>query len=522
MVPLRICTVFIVLVCATSAVHGAIHQVKQLGSKYKIEKVTDSTLSIALASISSNAWNVKELDLSGNVLSQINVADLQQFTQLELLNLSSNVFYETLDLQMLSNLKTVDLNNNFVKEVFVASSIETLHAANNNISRVRCFDVYRGTQSVKSKKIYLANNKIGSLLDLDDACRKNVAYLDLQLNEIDVVDFAELADSAYTLKYLYLEFNFIFDVKNTRNVVFSNLDTLDLSSNKLAFMGPEFMAAVNARSINLSNNKLVLIEKTLKFSNSIASFDLRGNGFHCDTVKTFFKSNSHLKTVATTTVRAATGRNIETCTHTTHHSGPFCCEDLTAPFADRLIELKRKEHGLFSGQPSEKERAECEQENKSRQKKVESIRNQFGTHIDAETRRNREKIQLAQRKKALEEHLPIVQNSYDQLKGELVQTAGGLNVTDNPNLLELLHIIVQKYEDLYVEEQNEQRRAIRDIEMYHQQETQLLEENARLKKLNGEADEALQKVNATLQNLVSKEELLTKKLNNKSAAPQNV
>ncbi|XP_050075767.1 uncharacterized protein LOC126563183 [Anopheles maculipalpis] len=91
MLSLRVCTVLLALVCVVTA----IHQVKQQGSKYKIEKITDITLKNALESIRSSAWNVKELDLSGNLLSKISANDLAPFTNLELLNVSSNVVYET-------------------------------------------------------------------------------------------------------------------------------------------------------------------------------------------------------------------------------------------------------------------------------------------------------------------------------------------------------------------------------------------------------------------------------------------
>lgn len=514
MVSLRVCTVFLALVCLVSA----IHQVKQQGSRYKIEKVTDITLKNALESIHSSAWNVKELDLSANLLSKISAEHLAPFTNLELLNVSSNVLYQSVDLRSLTKLQTFDVNNNLVTEVLVGPSIQTLHAANNNITTVIC---YGDRQGLARKRLYLANNKIGSLLSLDDACRSRVEYLDLKLNEIDSLDFSELAASADTLKYLSLEYNFIFDVKNRRDVVFSQLETLDLSSNKLAYLGPEFYAVSNARSINLSNNKLVLLGD-VEISRAIASFDLRGNGFQCASLKKFFKKNKHLAAVAAMTVREATGRDRENCPVTNAYEGPYCCENLLAPFADRLIDLKRKEHAYFSSHRSEQEHVECEQDNDARQRKVDSIKQQYSTTIDEETRRNQHKIQLVQTKKILEQKLPVVQNAYDELKHELETAAGELqiSVTEDHDLLQLLRSVVQWYDDQYIEEQGKQSNAIRDYDMYQQKETHLLEENARLKKLNGEADTSLQNANATLNDLNVREQNLAKILSKVTSSQQ--
>uniref|UniRef100_A0A9I3A6V3 LRIM1/APL1C-like dimerization domain-containing protein n=1 Tax=Anopheles christyi TaxID=43041 RepID=A0A9I3A6V3_9DIPT len=513
---LQVCKVTILLVCVAATVHGGIHEIKQNGSKYKIEKVTDSSVRQALESIRRSASNVKELDLSGNPLSQISAADLAPFTNLELLNLSSNVLYETLDLQSLSKLRTLDLNNNYVQEVRVGPALQTLHAANNNISRVIC----QG-QGWEKKMIYLMNNKISSLLDLSNGCRRRVQHLDLKLNEIDTINFGDLADSSDSLQSLILEYNFIFDIKNQGRVVFSQLQTLDLSWNKLAFMGAELNAASGVTSINLNHNKLVLIDADVVFSRSLKYIDLRGNGFHCAALRKFFTKNSHAKTIATASVQRATGSSEEQCTGTTLRSGPFCCEDLPAPFADRLIDLKRKEHALYSGHGSEKDRAECEKENNARQRAIEALKQQYSTTIDEATRWKQEKIRLEQNKKTLEEQVANGRRTHDELDEEMKRTAqqmelGGTGAGDQ-NLLNLLRLIVKRYEDMYIEQQSEQNNAIRDWVMYQQKETQLAEENARLKKLNEEVNLAVASANSTLQELNVREKNLATFLGSASA-----
>nr|AJC98765.1 LRIM1 [Anopheles coluzzii] len=508
MMSLQACQVVLLLVCVTATVHGAIHEIKQNGNRYKIKKVTDSSLKQALASLRQSAWNVKELDLSGNPLSQISAADLAPFTKLELLNLSSNVLYETLDLESLSTLRTLDLNNNYVQELLVGPSIETLHAANNNISRVSC------SRGQGKKNIYLANNKITVLRDLDEGCRSRVQYLDLKLNEIDTVNLAELAASSDTLEHLNLQYNFIYDIQG--QVVFAKLKTLDLSSNKLAFMGLEFQSAAGVTWISLRNNKLVLIEKALRFSQNLEHFDLRGNGFHCGTLRDFFSKNQRVQTVAKQTVKKLTGQNEEECTVPTHnHYGPYCCEDLPAPFAYRLIALKRKEHALLSGQGSETERLECERENQARQREIDGLKEQYRTVIDQVTLRKQAKITLEQKKKALDVQVSYGRRAHAELDGTLKQAVGQIELphaTEEQSPLQLLRAIVKRYEEMYVEQQSAQNNAIRDWDMYQHKETQLAEENARLKKLNGEADLAVASANATLQELLVREQNLATQL----------
>uniref|UniRef100_A0A182PFY4 LRIM1/APL1C-like dimerization domain-containing protein n=1 Tax=Anopheles epiroticus TaxID=199890 RepID=A0A182PFY4_9DIPT len=495
------CTVLAFLLCVTSTVvQSLIHEIKQQGTnKFKIEKVTDANLRQALLDIRSKVSpsNVKELDLSGNPLIKISADDLAPFTNLELLNLSTNVFTETVDLQSLSRLRTVDLNSNYVERVLVGPAIETIYAANNNISLVACQGAGPGT-----RRFHLAKNTISSLLDLTDGCRARVEYLDLKLNEIDTLDFGELASSSGTLQHLNLQYNFIFDIKNRGNVVFSQLQTVDLSGNKLAFMGPELNAISNARSINLSNNKLVLISPTLVLSPTLSYFDLSGNGFQCDTLRMFFRKNAQLKKKA-----SPEGQSV-TCPMV----GPYCCEEMTAPFADRLIDLKRKEITLFSDHGSERERAECERENRARQQEIEAMEHQSRAKVDEATRRLQAKIQLEQKKKSLEEQVSSGRRTYDEMDRELKETVAQIGLTDTPgkSALDLLHEIQQWYQDSYTEQQSQQNAAIQDENMYQQKESLVAEENARLKKLNGEANQALERAKAEQQTLSEREQQLAK------------
>ncbi|XP_053673871.1 uncharacterized protein LOC128724131 [Anopheles nili] len=499
MVLLRASQLAIVLICIGAFALGEIHEVKQITAhKYKIEKVTDSSLRQALKSISHT--NVKELDLSGNLLSVINAHDFAPLTNLEQLNLSSNVFSGSVDLQPLPKVRTIDLNNNFITDVLVGASVENLYAVNNNISRVDCQEA---GESSNPKKFFLANNKLSSLLDLSAACRVRVETLDAKLNEIDTLNFGDLVGSSDTLRHLSLEDNFIFDVSNYPKVEFSRLDTLDLSSNKLAQMSVAFRAVAAAKSINLANNKFVLIGN-ITFSTSVTKFDLSGNGFQCETLKKFFEKNKHLQSYTMVSTR-------ETCTGTTRHQGPYCCEDLSAPYADRLISLKQKEQSLYYGRGSEQNRVECERENQARQAKMKSIRNKYHVTVNEATYRERKKIMLNQEKAALEQKLPLVSGRVGEIESLVRESAEQLNLTtEGQNPLQLMRAIVQTFEDLHADEQTIQDQAIKDWEMHNQKDAPLSEENARLKKAVQGVDETLQSTNSTLLELSAKEQRLLK------------
>uniref|UniRef100_A0A3F2YVY2 LRIM1/APL1C-like dimerization domain-containing protein n=1 Tax=Anopheles dirus TaxID=7168 RepID=A0A3F2YVY2_9DIPT len=388
MVSLQFCTLVVILLCVPSTVYGSVFEVKQQGARFEIDGVTDSNLQQALSGFQA-PWNVKQLDLSGNPLSKISGRDLAAFTNLEFLNLSTNVLYETVDLGSLGKLRKVDLNNNFIQNVIVGPAIETLHAANNNISSVHC----SASRSYGTKKFYLANNKISSLHDLGESCRNNVEYLDVKLNEIETLDFGQLSGSTGTLKELYMEYNFIYDVSNVKGITFQNLNILDLSSNKLAFLGPAFEAVKNVKSISLKDNKLVLLEN-IHFRQA-HTVDLRGNGMQCETLRKFLGVNPKDKS-QTPTRNYNNPKQPENCDSKSglRQVGVYCCEELPAPFADRLIELKRKENALYSGQSTEQDRRECEQENSARQDQINKIKQKYRTNIDEASRNEQQKIKL--------------------------------------------------------------------------------------------------------------------------------
>uniref|UniRef100_A0AAG5D4P8 LRIM1/APL1C-like dimerization domain-containing protein n=1 Tax=Anopheles atroparvus TaxID=41427 RepID=A0AAG5D4P8_ANOAO len=486
----------IFLLCITSIVQGQLYKANLLRSgHYKIENVFDSNLKDALGSIGQNAWNVNHLDLSSNALSKIDSSDLSQFANLKVLNLSLNVLSETVDLSQLQQLQTLDLNNNYIQRVRVGRSVQNLFAVNNNITGVECVN-----NAITGKKLNLANNKINWLRDIGSTCRNGVEELNLELNDIDEINFDDLSGSRDTLKILNLAYNFIFNMKRSGNFVFTSLNTLDLSFNKIAFMSEVLNVAQKARTINLMNNKLVLIDSGLRLT-AVTNLDMRGNEFQCKTLETYL--GNHKNHVA---------RPAETCDSKQQQKGGYCCENLNAPFADRLIALKRREQSLFIPRDAQKNREECERENSERQNRVKHILAQHRTQIDQRVFHEQEKVKLSSRKIELERVLAEKEGGIDSLKELLRSTASSLSL---PNVSaedtqKAMVDIVEYFERRNQEEQRKQSKAIQDVESSQQKIEKLLEDKAILDKQTADADKALKAANDTLVELTAKHDALSK------------
>lgn len=481
---------------------GQVYNVAETSTgHFKIKNVVDGNFQAALDNFGYNPNYVKSLDLSGNVLSNINGNAFSKFTNLLELKLATNVLTGEMDVSRLTKLVTLDINNNYINRVTLGPSVKNFNAVRNNITGVNCIRPQWGNQ--QSKKFNLISNKINQLADLAPECRKGLEELNLELNDIDIIDFADLSDSQQTLKILNLRYNFIYDVKNTKNVAFSQLSNLDLEKNKIAFMSSALNAASRAH-IDLSNNKLVLIDDKLNIQ-LVPSLNLTGNEFQCQTLQKFMKKHTKY-----------TPSRPEECGNKKNEKG-ICCEDLSAPFADRLIALKRRENSLFAQGNTEEDQKQCEQENQEREKLLSAILDEYNTQVDKAVRQKQEQARLNVEKNNLQTKLNEKQEILDKLIDLLKVEASSVKVTFTGDTINTIDDIVQYYETRYNNEQNKQRQAIRDLESYQKMIEQQLEEKERLEKLNLDADTALNNANATLTALKTKQAELTKVLADRNA-----
>ncbi|XP_052861190.1 transforming growth factor beta activator LRRC32-like [Anopheles cruzii] len=469
--------------------------------RYKIEYVTDGNLQSALGSIQDPSA-VRELDLSANALTAVSASDFLAFRQLQQLNLSSNLLQGVVDLSQLGTVRSIDLNNNDIEEVKLGRSVEKLSAVNNHINRMHC--------DGSPKKLILANNKIGSVTSLILPCVNAVEHLDLSVNEIDTVDFGDLGEASGSLKHLDLSFNFIFDVRNSHDVIFSVLDMLDLSRNKISFVGVPFNVAQRAKSVNLSHNQIVMIDSKLKLTSHTTSLDLSGNVLQCASLKAFNDKYLNLR---------STPRQCNPSDSPVSERRD-CCEPLSAPFADRLIELKRREHSLLANPRDPKGRTTCQMDNESRSKKVETLRHRYQVPVKDAIRREQVKKRLEGEKGQYEQRIKTNQEATVKVREVLAEATRKQNITtDNTaEITSILADVIREYENQLAAEERRKHAAVKDWNLYQLQIDELEGENDRLSKLIAVQDSQIAEGNATYVELQSKQERLTKVLASRNAA----
>lgn len=156
-------------------------------------------------------FNLKKLDLSGNILSSI--SGLESLSSLEELNLSGTLIDDGFSISALTKLKKLNVaNNNLADSSFLGSlnSLEELNLSNNPISEVRL----GANHSLKKLSVSLTNitglNSITTLTQLES--------LDISETGIEQLDGIEALSKLKTLNF---DGTSISDIK-----VLSNIKTL--------------------------------------------------------------------------------------------------------------------------------------------------------------------------------------------------------------------------------------------------------------------------------------------------------
>ncbi|XP_035790246.1 uncharacterized protein LOC118465794 [Anopheles albimanus] len=490
----------ITLVVLASYVSGALYKVEPKNdgtpSSYKISQVTSLSLGQALREL---PVNVQTLDLSGNLLTNITGSAFGAFTNLQHLNLSSNMLYGTVNLTQFFTLSTVELNDNYVTDLHLGGSVTKASAVRNRIKRVIC--------DGSPKELKLQMNKVDSLYGLSPMCMTRLQYLDLSLNEVNTVDFNHLAPSISSLKQLLLSYNYIYEVFNPDNIVFSLLDQLDLSHNKLPWLGPDIMVARHAKTVDLSANQIVLIDKSVRFD-ARTSINLSGNKVQCDSLEAFASSNPGVKNV-----NPANNKDPPGCARKLYS---ICCDALSAPFADRLIEQKRMQNSLLHIPADPMSKANCTVDT-ARQAMISSMGSAITSVANEVQRLQKEKIQLTSERLALDQTVAQQREQSTSVRQALLEAARNLNlaVEQDPSNV-VLQKVIDEYEHLSKQEELERNKATEDWNKYSTEIVHWLKEKARLEPLIEKYDADISKANATLIDLTRQKAVLTEQLRNKT------
>uniref|UniRef100_A0A2M3Z5X6 Putative membrane glycoprotein lig-1 n=1 Tax=Anopheles braziliensis TaxID=58242 RepID=A0A2M3Z5X6_9DIPT len=489
--------VTITLAVLTSYVSGALFKIEPKNdgrlSSYKISQVTSLNLGQALLQVPRN---VQALDLSGNLLTNISGSAFSAFTSLQHLNLSSNMFYGTVNLTQFYTLSTVDLNDNYITDLHLGRSVAKVSAVRNRIKRVLC--------DGSPKEVYLQLNKVDSLYGLSPLCMTGLQFLDLSLNEVNTIDFSYLAPSQNSLKQLLLSYNYIYELLNKENIVFSLLDVLDLSHNKLPWLSQDIMAARHAKTVDLSANQIVLIDKPLQFD-AQTKINLSGNKVQCQSLDEFAKLNPSVKNV-----NPAYNKDPPGCTRKPGFS--ICCDSLSAPFADRLIESKRTQNSLLSGPTGPGAKANCTVDD-ARQQMISQMGSAISSVANEVQRLQKEKIQLTSEHQSLEQTVYQQRNQSFNVRQALLAAALNLNldVDQDPSPV-VLQKVIDRYEYLSKQEELERNKAVEDWNKYSTEIEHWLKEKDRLEPLIAKYDADISKANATMLDLATQKAVLAEQL----------
>ncbi|XP_049540764.1 uncharacterized protein LOC125954450 [Anopheles darlingi] len=497
----------ITLAVLTSYASGAVFKVEPINDgtrgSYKISQVTSLNLGQALLQLPSN---VETLDLSGNLLTNISGSAFSGFASLQHLNLSSNMLYGTVNLTQFYTLGTVDLNDNYITDLHLGASVTTVSAVRNRIKRVIC--------DGSPKEVLLQMNKINSLHGLSPMCMGRLVHLDLSVNEVNTVDFSYLAPSANTLKQLLLSYNYIYEVFNAENVLLTLLDVLDLSHNKLPWLGPDMMAARQTKTVDLSANQIVLLDKDIRFDARTTSINLSGNKVQCASLETFVASNPAAKNV-----NPANNKDSKGC-EGMKRAYTICCDALSAPFADRLIEQKRTQNSLLTvpTDPMSKA-ANCSTVDDARQQMISNMGSAITSVANEVQRLQKDKIQLTSERLTLEQTVTLQREQSTSVRQALLAAAQKLNlpVSQEASIV-VLQKIIDQYEHLSKQEELERNKATEDWNKYSTEIDHWKREKARLEPLIEKYDADISKANATLVDLTRQKAVLAEQLQKKAAS----
>ncbi|CAG4968697.1 unnamed protein product [Colias eurytheme] len=207
------------------------------------------------------------IDFSKNRLKSISPSIIKQAVDVEILNISSNNLYELpSSLNMLSNLKVIDISNNHLK-----------HFDGNSINNIQTL-----------KEIKMPSNKIIELRTGTFKNLQDLQIIDLDNNQIEVIHPLAITNLPNLIS-IYLSRNHIIDLPDR---VFSNLNRLkiiELQGNRLQFISMRaFENLPYVQYLNLSNNQLTNLENSgIKQLTTLEVLDLSFNKLTMVTKESF-------------------------------------------------------------------------------------------------------------------------------------------------------------------------------------------------------------------------------------------
>ncbi|UCC20563.1 MAG: leucine-rich repeat protein [Promethearchaeota archaeon] len=188
--------------------------------------------------------NLRTLDVSHNKLEKIE--NIDGLLQLEELNLSNNRIQKVEGIDTLSNLKKLSLNQNSIGEIenlCNLRNLESLELTHNKIKKINNLDLLIGL-----KRLNLSFNRIEKITGLQNL--KNLTWLSLNNNKISKIEGLIFLEK---LNGLYLSNNLIEKIEGCENLL--NLKKLELSNNRIKKI-EGLQNLKELQELYLDNNKL--------------------------------------------------------------------------------------------------------------------------------------------------------------------------------------------------------------------------------------------------------------------------
>lgn len=232
---------------------------------------------------------LNNLNVSNNLLKQLPEA-LLHLKNLTKLNIAGNQIQKLpSQLAMLMVLKSLDVSfnsleftGNAVEVLAQLTNLQVLKLCGNEIGALP--DNFGALTSLK--ELHLDHNH---LQDLPQSCAKlarkkllenqSSEYVGLQLLSLssnNIFIFPAIILSIKTLRRLFLDHNFLTEIPSDYQLFALDLDQLDLSYNRLAFL-PDNMLLDNLRIISLNNNILTELPQKGIGSDLLCSIEVRHN-----------------------------------------------------------------------------------------------------------------------------------------------------------------------------------------------------------------------------------------------------
>lgn len=238
--------------------------------------------------------NVDEIDMSSNFIASIGPETFGQISKVKKIQMANNLLSVLSgdSFQKLPELRDIDLANNQLSElpprIFQSNALLENLSLQNNSLRIISQDIFKGLDHLRY--LNLSHNSLTSSAALSSLTQ--IEILDIshnRLTELDVKLFSKFS----ALRELFLGNNLIHTIQMDSSKLGINLQVVDLSYNKLSYLGKIFEEASKLKVLKVDNNMIQDLESFVLTCESLIEVSLHQN--QLITVPKFLKECKQLQ-----------------------------------------------------------------------------------------------------------------------------------------------------------------------------------------------------------------------------------